>query len=102
MARPLRMGVVGVGSIGIRGALDHLTLPDVSDRVVVTALCSRSRERLERVGARYSISALYDDYARFLGEAETDAVTLCTPIGLHYEQGLQAIQAGKHVHFNKT
>ena len=31
-----------------------------------------------------------------------DAVTLCTPIGLHYEQGLQAIEAGKHVHFNKT
>ena len=31
-----------------------------------------------------------------------DAVTLCTPIRLHYEQGLQAIEAGKHVHFNKT
>jgi predicted dehydrogenase len=31
-----------------------------------------------------------------------DAATLCTPIGLHYEQGLAAIRAGKHVHFNKT
>ena len=31
-----------------------------------------------------------------------DAVTLCSPIGLHYAQALQAIEAGKHVHFNKT
>jgi predicted dehydrogenase len=29
-------------------------------------------------------------------------VTICSPIGLHYEQGLRAIRAGKHVHFNKT
>ncbi len=25
-----------------------------------------------------------------------------SPIGLHFEQGMQAIQAGKHIHFNKT
>jgi predicted dehydrogenase len=31
-----------------------------------------------------------------------DAVTICTPIGLHYDQGKQALAAGKHIHFNKT
>jgi predicted dehydrogenase len=31
-----------------------------------------------------------------------DAITLGSPIGIHYEQGLQAIRAGKHIHFNKT
>ena len=25
-----------------------------------------------------------------------------TPIGLHYQQGRQALLAGKHIHFNKT
>ena len=29
-----------------------------------------------------------------------DMVTICTPIGLHFEQGMQAIEAGKHIHFN--
>jgi predicted dehydrogenase len=27
---------------------------------------------------------------------------MTSPIGLHYEQGRQALVAGKHVHFNKT
>ena len=31
-----------------------------------------------------------------------DAIIVCSPIGLHYEQGLAAIRAGKHIHFNKT
>ena len=30
------------------------------------------------------------------------AVTIGSPIGIHYEQGLKALQAGKHIHFNKT
>jgi predicted dehydrogenase len=31
-----------------------------------------------------------------------DAVSICSPIGLHYEQGMRALEAGKHIHFNKT
>ena len=27
---------------------------------------------------------------------------LSSPIGIHYDQGLKCIEAGKHVHFNKT
>jgi predicted dehydrogenase len=29
-------------------------------------------------------------------------ITLCSPIGLHYEQCIQALNAGKHIHSNKT
>ena len=31
--------VVGAGSIGIRGALQHLCLPDVQDRLRLAAVC---------------------------------------------------------------
>jgi predicted dehydrogenase len=44
----------------------------------------------------------YDGYEALLREGEFDAVTIATPIGLHYEQGRKAVDAGKHVHFNKT
>jgi len=37
-----------------------------------------------------------------LADPNVDAVTLCSPINLHYEQGLAAVAAGKHLHFNKT
>jgi len=38
MAEIVGMGVVGAGAIGLRGALSHLTLPDVQDRVRVVAV----------------------------------------------------------------
>ncbi len=41
------MGVVGTGAIGIRGALMHLTQPDVVDRVRVTAVCDPVPGRAE-------------------------------------------------------
>jgi len=33
---------------------------------------------------------------------DLDMIVLASPIGYHFEQGLKAIRAGKHVHFNKT
>jgi predicted dehydrogenase len=48
------------------------------------------------------VEAHYLTYEELLADPNVDAVTLCSPIGLHYEQGLLAIEAGKHIHFNKT
>jgi predicted dehydrogenase len=37
-----------------------------------------------------------------VADAEIDAVTIASTIGLHAEHGRIALQSGKHVHFNKT
>ncbi len=39
MTERLGIGVVGAGAIGIRGALRHLSQPDVGDRVRLAAIC---------------------------------------------------------------
>jgi predicted dehydrogenase len=96
------MGVVGAGSIGIRAALDHLSVPDVHDRVRLAAVCDPVPGRAEAAAAKYGVAAHYVTFEDLLADPNVDAVTLCSPIGLHYEQGLAAIKAGKHVHFNKT
>ncbi len=96
------MGVVGTGAIGIRGALTHLTQPDVADRVRVTAVCDPVPGRAEAAARTYGVPSWYLSYGELLADPNVDAVTLCSPIGLHYEQGLRAIEAGKHIHFNKT
>ena len=96
------IGVVGAGAIGIRGALMHLTQPDVQDRVRVTAVCDPAPGRAQAAAAKYGVPAHYLTYEELLADPNVDAVTLCSPIGLHYEQGLQAIEAGKHLHVNKT
>jgi predicted dehydrogenase len=98
----LGIGVVGAGSIGIRGALAHLSLADVQDRVFLAAVCDPVPGRAAAAAGRFGVARAYERFDDLLEDPAVDAVTLCTPIGLHYEQGLQAIEAGKHVHFNKT
>ena len=96
------IGVVGAGSIGIRGALAHLSLEDVQDRVFLAAVCDPVPGRAAAAAGQFGVARAYERYEDLLEDTDVDAVTLCSPIGLHYEQGLQAIEAGKHVHFNKT
>jgi predicted dehydrogenase len=102
MSKPLGMGVVGAGSIGIRAALAHLSLPDVQDRVRLAAVCDPVPGRAQAAAAKYGVPSAYETLEELLADDTVDAVTLGTPIGLHYEQGIKAIEAGKHVHFNKT
>jgi predicted dehydrogenase len=93
---------VGAGSIGIRGALAHLALEDVQDRVFLAAVCDPVPGRATAAAKRFGVARAYERYEDLLEDTAVDAVTLCSPIGLHYEQGLKAIESGKHIHFNKT
>lgn len=96
------VGIVGAGSIGIRGALNHLVLPDAQERVRIAAICDPVIGRAEAAAEKYGASAGYLTYEELLADDGVDVVTLCSPIGLHHDQGMAAIAAGKHVHFNKT
>ncbi len=73
------IGVVGAGAIGIRGALMHLTQPDVQDRVRVTAVCDPAPGRAEAAAAKYGVPAHYLTYEELLADPNVDAVTLCSP-----------------------
>ena len=98
----VRLGVVGAGSISIRGIMPHLSQPDLQDRVRLAAVCDPVPGRAEAAAERFSIPKSFTSYEELLARDEIDAVTIASPIGLHYEQGKQALAAGKHVHFNKT
>jgi predicted dehydrogenase len=98
----LGIGVVGAGSIGIRAALQHLCLDDVQDRVHLAAVCDPAPGRAAAAAKRYDVASAYETFEELIADPAVDAVTLGSPIGVHYEQGLAAVRAGKHVHFNKT
>jgi predicted dehydrogenase len=99
---PLRIGVIGVGALTLRGILPHLAQDDVKDRVRLEALCDPVLERAEAAAARYGIPRVFADVEQMLDEADLDAVTVASPIALHFEHCRAALGAGKHVHVNKT
>ena len=77
-------------------------MPDVADRVRVTAVCDPMPGRAAAAAERYEVPSSYETLEELLADPAVDAITMCSPIGVHYEQGLAAIRAGKHIHFNKT
>ena len=102
MSDYVRLGIVGAGSIALRGHFPHLTLEDVRDRVRITAVCDPVLERAQAAAAKYGVPAAYATMEELLAAGEVDAVSLCSPIGVHYEQGMLAVAHGVHVHFNKS
>lgn len=102
MSEILRIGVVGTGSISVRGILPHLTMEDVQDRVRVTAVCDPVYERAQAAAERFGVPHAFREMGELLASGQVDAVSIASPIGLHYEQGKLAIEHGVHVHFNKT
>jgi predicted dehydrogenase len=99
---PVRIGVVGVGAIALRGILPHLVQDDVRDRVRVHAVCDPVVERARAAAEQYDIPRAYESLDELLADDAVDAVTVASPIGLHYDHCRRALEAGKHLHVNKT
>jgi predicted dehydrogenase len=102
MSNRVGLGIVGAGSIGIRGALDHFCLPDVQDRIKLAAVCDPAPGRAKAAAEKYGVASYQETLDDLLSNDDVHACIICSPIGLHYEQGLKCIEAGKHIHFNKT
>lgn len=102
MTRPLRIGVVGVGALSIRAVIPHLACDDIADRVVLAALCDPVVARANDVARRFGVEHAYASLSDMLEADVIDAVTVVSPIGLHFEHVRDSLLAGKHVHVNKT
>ena len=102
MAEQVRLGIVGAGSIAVRGIMPHLSIPDVHDRVRMTAVCDPEPGRAQAASERFNIPHHFQTYEELLASGTVDAVTIASPIGLHFDQGMQAVAKGVHLHFNKT
>lgn len=95
------LGVIGAGAITQR-VLPHLRLPDTSSAVRITAVADPAPGRATTTVREHGEGRAYESVDDLLADSAVDAVTIASPIDLHYEHGLAAIRAGKHVHFNKT
>ncbi|MCU1474840.1 Gfo/Idh/MocA family oxidoreductase [Amnibacterium sp.] len=61
------------------------------------AICQRTRSRLDAVGDRFGLAARYQDFDDVLADPGVDVVHIDTPLQLHADQTVAALNAGKHV-----
>ena len=99
MDSKLKIGVVGLGKMGIMHACLLNTLPNVK----VAALCDKSR--LMRIIAKRTVqgAVVTDDLANFAG-LDLDAVFILTPIPIHYRliKDIYGSNITKNVFVEKT
>jgi predicted dehydrogenase len=99
---PLGIGVVGAGMISQRGIFPHLSQDDIADRVRLVAVCDPAPGRASASAERFGITTPFERLEDLLADPAVDAVSIASPIGLHFDQAKAALEAGKHVHVNKT
>ena len=93
MSADLRVAVIGTGQIVQRGHLPGYARAGAE----VVALCSVDEQELAAVAAAHGVTRRYADWTEMLHDGGFDAVSVCTPPGLHCEMAVAAAQAGYHV-----
>ena len=92
-AHKLRFALLGAGVIGKTHAHALAGLPDVAELVAVV---DRDPAKAQELADRYGALATTDLDA-VLRRDDVDAVTICTPSGVHADGAVAALDAGKHV-----
>ncbi|QDU70713.1 Gfo/Idh/MocA family protein [Mucisphaera calidilacus] len=91
----LRVALIGAG--GIAG--NHLTALKKIDAVEIVGLADINENTIVKRAKEFDIpsSGCFTDYEEMLEKIQPDAVSICTPNGLHAPNSIAASKAGAHV-----
>lgn len=90
-------GSVRVALVGC-GRISHTHFEAIRDveGLELVGVCDVVEQRAHDAGERNAVP-WFTSYPRMLADVGCDAVTICTPSGLHPQHGILAANAGKHV-----
>lgn len=92
MPRNIRFGVIGCGGI----ALWHINAIKNIENAELAAVCDIDPMRSAEWGAKYNVPCFTEPADMLTGDL-VDAVSICTPSGLHAGLAEKAFSYGKHV-----
>jgi len=95
----VNVGVIGAGGQGSSLIRSLATVPNSK----ITAMCDIFETNLNKgVNLAGSQPRAFIDYRKLMESKDVDAVVIATPLHMHYETALAALDAGKHVFVEKT
>jgi len=89
----VRFGIIGTGVIGPWHALAIEACEDAE----LVAVADVALDKAKALAKEHGDVECYADFRKMVGRSDLDAVSICTPSGLHGEAAIAAAQAGKHV-----
>ncbi len=99
--KPVNVGVIGAGYWGRKVIQEYLNLSQINKDVRLLAVSDVSPSSLALYKDTAHIPFLYSDFNELIEHPDIDAVHICTPNESHYNIGMNALKAGKHVLMEK-
>ncbi len=93
----IKIGVVGYGYWGPNLVRNFSEIDDFK----VTLVADLKPENLAKVQKRYPAVKTTTNFDELLQSTEVDAVAIATPVFTHFDLGMKALRAGKHVFMEK-
>ncbi len=90
---PLRWGILGVGEISRQFVRSSRECAGAS----MVGVVSRSQDKADAFASTHGVEKGYDSIERMLDSEDLDVIYVGTPVEVHKEHCLLAIEAGKHV-----
>jgi predicted dehydrogenase len=94
----LNVAVWGLGAHAFKNVLPAIA---ASVAAKLVGVYSREEASCRRAGAEFSCG-WWSDAASMLADDRVNAVYLATPIGLHFEQGMNVLSSGRHLICEKS
>ncbi len=91
--KKVRLGLIGCGRISKNHFEAVAQIPEAEFVTVADVL----PDKLKHVTDTYGIKNVYTDYNEMLDKEELDAVSICTPSGLHPQMGIDVASHKMHV-----
>ena len=88
---------INVAIVGLGFGKEFIPVYQRHPHTRMYAICQRTREKLDEVGARFGVQQRYTSFEELIQDPAVDAVHINSPIHLHAPQSVAALRAGKHV-----
>ena len=103
--KDINIAVIGWGFMGRMHTYSLRAIPlmyrDLDFRPVLKCLCAGHLENAKRGMEAAGFESCTDDWHAILDRKDVDAVSVCTPNGLHEEMVTELLKAGKHLYIDK-
>lgn len=97
MENKIKLGIIGIGRMGIT----HYSIINSHPDVEIKAVVDTSSLVLSMINKYLKATQTYSDYNELFNNENLDAVIICTPPTMHYQIAIKAAHKGIHVFSEK-
>lgn len=94
----LRIGVLGCANIAQRSMIPAI---QQVEEIELVAIASRTQKKADEFAKQFNCEAI-EGYQNLLDRNDINIIYMPLPTGLHEEWVMKALQAGKHIHIEKS